>query len=335
MSDKERKEKYPRFIMLLLLSCVLLGMMLVLSILYGDAPIRLGTIYEAVFHYNPMNEQHNIISEIRIPRDLGAILVGMALAVAGAVVQGVTKNGLADPSLIGLNAGASFMLALTYAFVPQASFGLLMLAGFIGSILGGTIVLMMGRSRTDGFNPIRIILAGAAVSAFLTALSQGIALTFKLNQDINFWSMGGVSGTTWAQLKWSAPVILVTIVLLILLSRQLTILNLGESLAKGLGQNVSVIRTVSLILTMLLAGVAVAMVGQIAFVGLIVPHIVRFLIGTDYAKVIPLTAILGAFLVLLADTVARMLGDAPVGAIVSFIGVPYFIYLIRKGGRSI
>ncbi|MDN6206107.1 MAG: iron ABC transporter permease, partial [Staphylococcus simulans] len=144
MSDKERKEKYPRFILLLLLSCVMLGTMLVLSILYGDAPIRLGAIYEAVFHYNPMNEQHNIISEIRIPRDLGAILVGMALAVAGAVVQGVTKNGLADPSLIGLNAGASFMLALTYAFVPQASFSLLMLAGFIGSILGGTIVLMMG-----------------------------------------------------------------------------------------------------------------------------------------------------------------------------------------------
>ena len=190
MSDKERKEKYPRFILLLLLSCVMLGTMLVLSILYGDAPIRLGTIYEAVFHYNPMNEQHNIISEIRIPRDLGAILVGMALAVAGAVVQGVTKNGLADPSLIGLNAGASFMLALTYAFVPQASFSLLMLAGFIGSILGGTIVLMMGRSRTDGFNPIRIILAGAAVSAFLTALSQGIAsvsythLTLPTNREV-------------------------------------------------------------------------------------------------------------------------------------------------------
>ena len=128
---------------------------------------------------------------------------------------------------------------------------------------------------------------------------------------------------------------MITIVLIVLLSRQLTILNLGESLAKGLGQNVGFIRALSLVLTMLLAGIAVAMVGQIAFVGLIVPHIVRFLIGTDYAKVIPVTAILGALLVLLADTAARMLGDAPVGAIVSFIGVPYFIYLIRKGGRTI
>lgn len=335
MGEREKKQRYTKFTATLCISLILLLVMLVLSILYGDAHIRLSTIYDAIFHYNASNEQHNIISEIRIPRDLGAILVGMALAVAGAVVQGVTKNGLADPSLIGLNAGASFMLALTYAFMPQAAFGILMLAGFIGAIMGGTIVLMMGRSRTDGFNPIRIILAGAAVSAFLTALSQGIALAFKLNQDINFWSMGGVSGTTWSQLKWSAPVILITIVLIVLLSKQLTILNLGESLAKGLGQNVGFIRALSLVLTMLLAGIAVAMVGQIAFVGLIVPHIVRFLIGTDYAKVIPVTAILGALLVLLADTAARMLGDAPVGAIVSFIGVPYFIYLIRKGGRTI
>ena len=335
MTQKQKKQKQINFTSAFILSCLLLFVMLLISILYGDARIHLSTIYQAIFHYNPNIEQHNIISEIRIPRDLGAVLVGMALAVAGAVVQGVTKNGLADPSLIGLNAGASFMLAVTYAIYPSANFSILMLAGFIGAILGGTIVLLMGRTRQDGFNPIRIILAGAAVSAFLTALSQGIALFFKLNQDINFWSMGGVSGTTWIQLKWSAPIIIATVILIILLSKQLTILNLGESLATGLGQNVTMIRTISLVLTMLLAGIAVAMVGQIAFVGLIVPHIVRFLIGTDYAKVIPLTAVLGGFLVLLADTVARMLGDAPVGAIVSFIGVPYFIYLIRKGGRTI
>lgn len=306
---------------------------LIISILFGDAKIHLGTIFEAVFNYDSKNQQHNIISEIRIPRDIGAILVGVALGTSGAVIQGVTKNGLADPSLIGLNSGASFMLALTFAFYPTAPFLVMMFAGFIGALMGGFIVLMIGRSRSDGFNPMRIILAGAAVSALLTALSQGVALLFRLNQSLTFWSAGGASGTTWNQLVWAAPFIIIALVIIISMSKQLTILNLGETLAKGLGQNVAFTRAISLILSMILAGIAVAMVGQIAFVGLMVPHIVRYLVGTDYARVIPLTAVVGGLLLLVADTIARMLGEAPVGAIISFIGVPYFLYLVKRGGR--
>ncbi|AMG18799.1 iron ABC transporter permease [Staphylococcus saprophyticus] len=316
-----------------IIAVLLLIVALITSILFGDAKIHLSTIFEAIFNYDPKNQQHNIISEIRIPRDIGAILVGVALGTSGAVIQGVTKNGLADPSLIGLNSGASFMLALTFAFYPTAPFIVMMFAGFIGALMGGFIVLMIGRSRSDGFNPMRIILAGAAVSALLTALSQGVALLFRLNQSLTFWSAGGVSGTTWNQLMWAAPFILIALVIIISMSKQLTILNLGETLAKGLGQNVAFTRAITLILSMIMAGIAVAMVGQIAFVGLMVPHIVRYLVGTDYARVIPLTAVVGGLLLLVADTVARMLGEAPVGAIISFIGVPYFLYLVKRGGR--
>lgn len=333
--SKPRQSGYMKFVSYLIGGIIVLAIALFLSILFGDAKIDIPTIIDAIFNYNPKNQQHNVISEIRIPRDLGAILVGMALSVAGAVIQGVTKNSLADPSLIGLNSGASFGLAITYAFYPEAAFTLLMVAGFLGALLGGSIVLMIGRSRKDGFNPMRIILAGAAVSAMLTALSQGVALIFRLNQSLTFWSAGGVSGTTWPQIIWTGPIIIVTLVVILAMSRQLTILNLGESLAKGLGQNVTMIRVVILVLAMVLAGVAVSMVGQIAFVGLMVPHIVRFIIGTDYSKVLPLTAILGGILMLVADMLARYLGDAPVGAIISFIGVPYFLYLVKKGGRSI
>lgn len=315
------------------IAVLLLIGVLIISILFGDAKIHLSTIFEAVFNYDSKNQQHNIISEIRIPRDIGAILVGVALGTSGAVIQGVTKNGLADPSLIGLNSGASFMLALTFAFYPTAPFLVMIFAGFIGALMGGFIVLIIGRSRSDGFNPMRIILAGAAVSALLTALSQGVALLFRLNQSLTFWSAGGVSGTTWNQLIWAAPFIIIALVIIISMSKQLTILNLGETLAKGLGQNVAFTRAISLILSMVLAGIAVAMVGQIAFVGLMVPHIVRYLVGTDYARVIPLTAVVGGLLLLVADTVARMLGEAPVGAIISFIGVPYFLYLVKRGGR--
>ncbi|MBF1992823.1 iron ABC transporter permease [Staphylococcus schleiferi] len=319
----------------LICALVILIFVFVLSILLGEAHVNLSTIAAAIFHYDPSIQAHNIISEIRIPRNIGAVLVGVALATAGAVIQGVTKNGLADPSLIGLNAGAAFALAVTYAFFPSAPFTVLILAGFIGAIFGGTIVMMIGSSRRDGFNPMRLILAGAAVSALLTALSQGIALIYRLNQSINFWSAGGVSGTNWQQIMISAPIVLVVLALFILISHQLTILSLGETLATGLGQNVKWIRTLALVLSMLLAGISVAMVGQIAFIGLIVPHIVRYLVGTDYIKVLPMAAVMGGTLVLLADLVARLLGEASMSAIISFIGVPYFFYLIRKGGSTI
>lgn len=330
---KKDKTFNTKFIIYFLLCLISLIIALLVSILIGTSNISFSTIIDAIFHYNPKNQQHNVISEIRIPRDLGAILVGMSLSVAGAVIQGVTKNELADPSLIGLNSGASFMLAITFAFYPNASFLMLMVAGFLGAMLGGFIVLTIGRSKRNGFNVMKIILAGVAVSSLLTALSQGIALIFKLNQSLTFWIAGGVSGTTWEQLIWSGPIIIITIVILIILSRQLTILNLGESLAKGLGQNITFIRGISLFLTMILAGIAVSMVGQIAFIGLMVPHIVRFLVGTDYTKVLPLTALTGGLFMIVADTVARMLGEAPVGAIISFIGVPYFLFLVKRGGH--
>lgn len=332
---KENRVSRINFSIFIILGLLALIAVMFISVIFGDAKVHMATILEAIFEYNPKNQEHNIITEIRLPRNIGAVIVGMSLAVAGAVIQGVTRNGLADPGIIGLNSGASFGLALTYALVPNSSFLILMLAGFIGAILGGTIVLMMGRSRKDGFNPMRIILAGAAVSALLTALSQGVALAFRLNQSLTFWTAGGVSGTTWAQLKWAVPVSLIALLVVLLISKQLTILNLGETLATGLGQNVATIRGISLIVSMILAGVAVAIAGQIAFVGLMVPHIVRFLVGTDYAKVLPLTAILGGLLVLVADDIARYLGEAPVGAIIAFIGVPYFLYLVKKGGRTI
>lgn len=314
---------------------IMLCVVFIVATLLGEAHVNLGTIFEAIFQYDPKIQAHNVISEIRIPRNIGAVLVGMALATAGAVIQGVSKNGLADPSLIGLNAGAAFALALTFALFPGASFIAHIFAGFAGAMLGGAIVMTIGASRRDGFNPMRLILAGAAVSALLTALSQGVALMFHLNQSINFWSAGGVSGTNWQQVQISVPIIIVVLVVMMLMSRQLTILSLGDALAVGLGQNIKMVRAMALILSMLLAGVSVAMVGQIAFVGLIVPHIVRFWVGTDYIKVLPMTAVIGGTLVLVADLVARLLGEAPMSAIISFIGVPYFFYLIRKGGHTL
>ncbi|WP_323703934.1 iron ABC transporter permease [Mammaliicoccus sp. Dog046] len=329
--NKTLKER--RYPIILTVTVILLVTVLILSFVFGANTTSIKTVYDAIFNYNPQLDEHNILREIRIPRELGAVIVGMALAVSGAVMQGVTRNGLADPGLLGLNSGASMMLALTLAMIPHAGYFTLMVAGFIGAAVGGTLVMVVGSSKMGGFSPMRLVLAGAAVSAMLTAVSQGIALIFKLNQTLTFWSVGGVSGTNWKQLMISTPIILVVLIVLILLSRQLTILSLGDTLSKSLGQNSTIVRYISLIATMILAGIAVSIVGQIAFVGLMIPHIARFLIGTDYKRVIPLSALLGGLALLFADMIARILGEAPIGAMISIIGVPFFLYLVRKDGK--
>ncbi|NJH97267.1 FecCD family ABC transporter permease, partial [Staphylococcus agnetis] len=234
-----------------------------------------------------------------------------------------------------LNAGAAFALAATFVFYPEAPFFVVILFSFMGAILGGVFVLSVGASKRGGYQPMRLILAGAAISALLTALSQGLALTYRLNQSINFWNAGGISSTTWQHLSISVPLVVIVTFILMLMRRQLTILSLGDAIAKGLGQNTTRISIIALLLTMLLAGISVAMVGQIAFVGLIIPHLVRFLVGTDYEKILPLSALFGGALVLIADIIARLLGEAPMSAIIAFIGVPFFLYLIKKGGRLV
>lgn len=329
LSWKPEKLKFSHIfcaaILLLLLS-------MLAATVYGSADIQIPTIFNAIFHRDPKSMNHNIIMDVRIPRNLGAVVVGIALAVSGAAIQSVTRNGLADPSLIGLNSGAALMLALTFAAFPDATFHILLAAGFAGAMLGGTMTLMIARTRRDGYNPIRLILAGAAISLFLSAVAQAIAIYFRLNQAIIFWSAGGVSGTTWQQLVIVTPIVLLIVLLFILISRQLSLLSLGD-VAKGLGQNVTRIRVISMVLSMILAGISVAIIGQIAFVGLMIPHIARFLVGPDYKKVIPLSAVLGGSLVVGADTLARLMGEAPTSTIISFLGVPFLIYLIKKGRR--
>lgn len=317
---------------LLLSLMFILIVLLIISFMLGATNYSLQTVFDALFHYSN-KETHHIIREIRIPREIAAVLVGIALSCSGAVMQAITKNPLADPALLGLNSGALLAISITLMVHPGAHFLILMLAGFIGAVGGGMIVLTIGMSNIGGFNPIRIILAGAAVSAFLTALAQGIAIAAKTNQSITLWSSGGVAGTTWQQIQIAAPIIIVLVLIITLFGRQLTVLNLGDSVATGLGINTTSLRVIFSIMTMILAGIAVAIVGSLAFVGLMIPHMARFIVGTDYRKIIPVASILGGIFILLADIVARQLGEAPVGAIVALVGVPYFIYLVRKDER--
>lgn len=310
--------------------------MFVIACVFGAADITVNDVWLALTS-NASGEKISIIREIRLPREVAGIFVGAALAVSGAIMQGMTRNPLADPGLLGLTAGANAALAITIALIPSVNYFSTMIACFIGAAAGALMVFGIGAIKKGGFSPLRIVLAGAAVSAFLHAVAEGIGIYFKVSKDVSMWTAGGMIGTSWGQLRLVIPFILIGILVSLFLSKQLTILSLNEEVAVGLGQKTAQIKTILFIVIILLAGASVALVGNMAFIGLMVPHIVRAIVGTDYRFIIPMSAILGATFMLFADTLGRTINapyETPVVAIVAMIGLPFFLLIVRKGGKA-
>ncbi|WP_442951179.1 FecCD family ABC transporter permease [Paenibacillus sp. 481] len=325
-------------------SLILIGGLLTLafgiamSVSFGAANIHFSIVWEAIFRFNPEHSQHQIIQEIRLPRVLGGAMVGASFAVAGAIMQGMTRNPLADSGLLGINAGAGFMLAICFAFFPGLPFIYVIMYSFLGAGLGAGLVYGIGSMAKGGLTPTRLVLAGAALSMLLSALSEGIALYYRIGQDLAFWYAGGVAGTKWFELKVMFPWVAVAIIGAIALSRSVTMLSLGEDVARGLGQRTVFVKLTGTFIVLVLAGAAVSIVGAVGFVGLMVPHLARYLVGVDYRWIIPCSAVLGSLLVVFADLVARMVNppyETPVGAIIALIGVPFFLYLARKERREL
>ncbi|MEC1177688.1 iron ABC transporter permease [Metasolibacillus meyeri] len=338
LEEIQRRSHPVRAILALIIGLVGLVFAIGLSISFGAADISLKIVWQAVFNFSSDLTEHQIIREIRLPRVLGAALVGGAFAVAGAIMQGMTRNPLADSGLLGLNAGAAFMLALCFAFFPGLPYMFLILWSFVGAGLGVAIVYGIGSLSKGGLTPMRLVLAGAAVSALLGALGEGIALYYRIGQDLAFWYAGGVSGTKWSHLQILSPWILAAMIGALILSRSITLLSLGEEIAIGLGQRTNVIKVWGMIIVLILAGAAVSVVGAVGFVGLIVPHLTRYIVGHDYRWIISCSLVYGALLVVLADFIARNINppyEAPIGALIAFIGVPFFLYLARKGGKEL
>ena len=276
-----------------------------------------------------------MLREIRFPRAASAIFVGAALAVSGAIMQGLTRNPLADPGLLGLTAGANAALAIAIAFIHSSNYFSLTIACFVGAAAGTLMVFGIGSIKKGGFSPLRIVLAGAAVSAFLYAVAEGIGIYFKVSKNVSMWTSGGLMGTSWKQLQIIVPIIIIGILVSLFLSRQLTILSLNEEVAVGLGQKTTQIKTILFIVIILLAGAAVSLVGNMAFIGLMVPHLVRAIVGTDYRFIIPMSAIFGATFMLFADTLGRTINapyETPIIAIMAVMGLPFFLVIVRKGG---
>lgn len=308
------------------------------SIVTGVANISYGTVWNSIVAYDATNDHHVIIQQLRMPRALAGALVGAAFAVAGAIMQGMTRNPIADTGLLGINAGAGFVIVLVFAFVPWLPFKYIILFSFIGAGLGALLVYGIAFMSRGGLSPLKLVLAGAVVGSLITGVSQALSLLFQINYDLAFWSAGGISTAEWFQVSVMLPWIIGGLIAALIISRSITVLSLGEEVATGLGQRTGLIKGIGTVIVMVLAGAAVSTVGGVSFIGLIIPHIARFLVGVDYRWIIPCSAVLGAVLVCFADIGAKLIAspyETPLGAIIAVIGVPFFLYLARKERREL
>lgn len=279
-----------------------------------------------------------VLYEFRMPRLLVTILCGAALSLSGALLQSITKNPLADPGIIGINAGSGFFIALLMIFMPVDSSNfvyVLPLFSLIGGLITAATVFLLSNSKR-GLNPMQMILIGVGLSTALSGAMIMMTSTFN-KEDVEFiskWLGGNIWGDTWPFVWMIIIVLIITIPILLLKLDILNILNTHEHISTGLGIRINRERLVILIISVMLCASAVSICGSIAFVGLIAPHIARQLVGPRHQIFIPITILLGAILLSFADTLGRLLiepAGLPAGIIVSIIGAPYFLYLMRRG----
>ena len=308
-----------------------------LSLAVGARSIPLGDVVEALRGHGEGTRDATIVTDLRVPRTLLGIAAGASLGLAGALMQSLTRNPLADPGLLGINAGAAAAVVIAIGLLGLAGSTAYVWFAFLGAGLAAVAVYMIGAAGRGGATPVRLALAGTAISAALTAVIYGIVLTDPLLlQKYNLWSVGGLSGRGRSELAGVVPFMVMGAVAALLLARSLNALAMGEDSARALGARVGVTRIGGAAAITLLCGAATAAVGPLYFLGLTVPHAARALCGPDVRWVLAYSAVLGAILLLVADVIGRVLvapEELQAGLMLAFVGAPLFIVIVRK--RSI
>ena len=305
-----------------------------LSLAVGARSIPLGDVVEALRGHVEGTRDATIVTDLRVPRTLLGIAAGASLGLAGALMQSLTRNPLADPGLLGINAGAAAAVVIAIGLLGLAGSTAYVWFAFLGAGLAAVAVYMIGAAGRGGATPVRLALAGTAISAALTAVIYGIVLTDPLLlQKYNLWSVGGLSGRGRSELAGVIPFMVMGAVAALLLARSLNALAMGEDSARALGARVGVTRIGGAAAITLLCGAATAAVGPLYFLGLTVPHAARAICGPDVRWVLAYSAVLGAILLLVADVIARVLvapEELQAGLMLAFVGAPLFIVIVRK-----
>lgn len=327
-------ENVTKNLLLLLGGMLAAALCMLLSIVYGYTDTSWREAYQAFVQFNGSTD-HLVIQNVRLPRALIAGAAGASLAMAGAIMQTVTKNPLAAPGILGINAGASFFVVSAITIFGLNGTQTLSWVAFAGAGLAAVLVFCISAAGREGMTPMKLTLAGAAIAAMFSSFTQGLlVLEDSALEQVLFWLAGSVQGRKLEVLQAVFPYLAAGWVFTLLLAKKLNVLAMGDDVARGLGLNLVLVKSLSVMVVVLLAGGTVAVAGPIGFVGIMVPHIARSWIGIDHRWLLPFSGLLGAVFLLAADISARyiiMPQEVPVGVMTAVIGVPFFIYIARKG----
>ncbi|KRA42198.1 iron chelate uptake ABC transporter family permease subunit [Devosia sp. Root635] len=317
----------------LAVALAVLVVVLLASIAVGSKDIPVSTVLDALFAYDD-SDDHAIIQALRVPRTLMGLAVGAALGMAGALIQALTRNPLADPGILGVNAGAAFFVVLAVGLFGLGSIQSYIWFAFLGAIVATVLVYAVGSAGRAGATPVRLTLAGVAIGAVLSGIASGITLLNPATFDrMRQWGAGSLVAPGYETLWAVLPFIVIGLVIAMLVARPLNAVALGDDLAAALGANMLRTRALVVVATTLLAGAATAAAGPIGFVGLMVPHVARWIVGPDQRWIFLFTVVLAPILLLTADIVGRVVmrpGELQVGIVTAFIGAPVLIALARR-----
>lgn len=324
----------PRYAIGLAVVAATLGLLTVLSIGVGAKYYPASEVWEVLWG-NESGYVADVIYELRLPRTLLGVLVGASLGLAGSLMQALTRNPLADPGILGVNAGASAAVVLAVGLLGVTGYTTYAWFALLGAIATATLVYLLGRTGGGRSSPVRLVLAGAAIGACLTGFIAGMsALDAATFEYLRFWTVGSLAGRPPQVLTGMLPFAIVGILIALGLARSLNTVALGDDLARALGVNLTRTRVLSIVAVTLLCGSATATAGPIGFVGLVVPLIIRSFVGSDQRWVLPFSMLLAPCLLLTADIIGRVVlvnGELEVGAVTALIGAPVFIAMVRRG----
>ena len=323
-----------KFVFSIILCLALLSIMVIFSISLGAKSIAFSKVADVLLGNDPDSLEAAIILQ-RIPRSVFGILAGGALGISGALMQSITRNPIADPSILGVNTGASLFVVVGIAFFNiTVAYQYIWLA-IIGAGLTAVFVYSVASMGKDGATPLKLALSGSAVSIVLGSLVSTIMLpNNRVMEAFRFWQVGSIGSATWENIMLISPFLVVGFIISMFISGYLNNLALGDEAATALGTNVVMTRTIGALSSVLLCGATTALAGPIGFVGLIIPHIIRLIFGSEMSKMLPLSFLGSAILMLVSDVIGRIIslpGETEVGIVTAVLGAPVFILAIRKG----
>lgn len=321
----------------LVVAIAVLLAMIAVSLSVGARAIPLGVVWDALVHYDPASTDHIVVVTQRIPRTVIGVAAGAALAVSGVLMQGLTRNPLADPGLLGINAGASVAVLVAIAVLGVTNPNGFVWFAFVGAAVAAVVVALIGGRGPEGASPAKLALTGAAVTAGLTAVTTFVLVTSSVTYDVyRYWQAGGLTSRGLDAVAAVALPLAAGAVIALVCGRGLDLLALGDESATALGHDVARTRWLGIVAAVLLCGSATAIAGPIVFVGLVVPHLLRPLVGTDHRWLMLVGAPAGAALLVCADVVGRLIappGEVQAGLVVAFVGAPVLIWLVLRRGK--